>query len=416
MHLWSFLCFGLSDFVFQDQINQISNSYPCMNRRRSWNLWIFHSLFHLPYLFGPFLYQHSGTLTCSICLSCLLFAWSDVDWALSLEMISTALETTISWTWLSFSLSRARRKRVNHSVLEFPTHPAWSLGFSNQISPPPASRMLGGSPETFVIGSRCAPNVFSNSASTNASRPASLIYRLKCLQFLSRSAACRISIIRYQLEVPTESIVQEKWPCEESFVFFLLSLDQTSSAVFAKLLNGFFRELATMSQASQTVRATSAECICCNTNSTLSTQSVNIRRDFRDVLSWPLQQHLGLLNHSSTESVCLLRTPLKILLLTSEFLRPAKDFHIDETRECLSNVELSPDSWWHALLLSIEFNWQLGVSTWSLLLEGAWQLAQSYVTSLKKWLCSSNNQYTKVACRSTKNVAARRQRTTTDGK
>ena len=97
--------------------------------------------------------------------------------------------------------------------------------------------------------------------------------------------------------------------------------------------NGFFRELATMSFASSLVRAMSAVCICCSTNSRFLHSSVLVRvcrqeleinccrHDFRLLFSGPLQHHLRLLDHTSEECLRLLRPLLEILLSASEHLR-----------------------------------------------------------------------------------------------
>ena len=100
---------------------------------------------------------------------------------------------------------------------------------------------------------------------------------------------------------------------------------------FRHASNGFVRELATMSFASQLARAMIAVCSRCNTNSrfcTLLSSLVSVgrqeleidrcRRDFRWLLSGPLQHHLRLLDHTNKKCLRLLRP-----LLSS---RPANSF------------------------------------------------------------------------------------------
>ena len=62
------------------------------------------------------------------------------------------------------------------------------------------------------------------------------------------------------------------------------------------------------------------------------------RRDFRRLISRPLQRHLRLLDHTSEECLRLRRPLLKILLAAREFLRTTKAFHIDGTRSVLPNL------------------------------------------------------------------------------
>ena len=91
------------------------------------------------------------------------------------------------------------------------------------------------------------------------------------------------------------------------------------------------------------MRAISAACICCSTNSKFCTPRscfVEVGRNSRlmssvvisSLFSCPPQHHLGLLDHSSEECLRLLRTLLEILFLVSEFLRTTKAIHINETR------------------------------------------------------------------------------------
>ena len=157
--------------------------------------------------------------------------------AVSLKMVSTALETTVSKTRWSLSLSRARCKRIDRVN----THWIWVFSSSrftrlqitdspNQSLPPRASRFLGGSSwVSFASRVPQAPLPPDQRAWS---------HRLMFPSTFPRSATRRSRFVQYQLEKPTESTVQEKWSCAASFVFFRLSLDQTVSAVFAWLLTG----------------------------------------------------------------------------------------------------------------------------------------------------------------------------------
>ena len=77
------------------------------------------------------------------------------------------------------------------------------------------------------------------------------------------------------------------------------------------------------------------------------------RRDFRRVLSGPLQHHLRLLDQTSEECLHLLRPLLEILLTASELLRASEAFHIDETR-VFPKLELLRDCWLLALRLQVQ--------------------------------------------------------------
>ena len=119
--------------------------------------------------------------------------------------------------------------------------------------------------------------------------------------------------------------------------------------------NGFFHDLATVSFGSQLVRAMSAVCICCNTNSRFCTPQptfVSLGKNSRSIalvvvetvlFSCPLEHHLRLLDHTSEERLRLLLPLLKILLSARKFLRTTKAFHTDETRSDFSELILSRD-------------------------------------------------------------------------
>ena len=62
------------------------------------------------------------------------------------------------------------------------------------------------------------------------------------------------------------------------------------------------------------------------------------RRDFRRLLTGPLQHHFRLLDHSSEECLSLLRPLLKILFFAREFLRTTEALHINETRSVIPNL------------------------------------------------------------------------------
>ena len=109
--------------------------------------------------------------------------------------------------------------------------------------------------------------------------------------------------------------------------------------------NGFFRELATMSFASQLVSTTNAVCICCNKLPVLYS-SVHIgirrpeccRRDFRRLFSCHSNIISDSLITTSEDCIRLVRPELKILFLAREFLLTTKAFHIDETRSVFPNL------------------------------------------------------------------------------
>ena len=89
------------------------------------------------------------------------FAWCDVIRAIFLEMVSTALETTVELEDpCCFPVLNARELVAStsigsESVLELPMHSARNRELSNPTSPPRTSRFPGGRHQTFASDSSC---------------------------------------------------------------------------------------------------------------------------------------------------------------------------------------------------------------------------------------------------------------------
>ena len=281
---------------FQDQVNQFSRFCLLRTSGPSGTFWIFFWIFRLPcfaFLLSPALLDH------------------DLLW---LPFLPLPLRG-VAWTLQS--LSKQAPPPVNNHLVDSMIsmgsdcpRVAVPLDVESRIFKPNFA-------STYVTISRRASSNSSWVSSVSPVLQAPMTHDQQAWSHRptypassSRSETRRPLSVRSPLGVPEESTLGETIVCRR-FRFLPPVVGSYRFCSPRHASDGFFRELATMSFASQLTRAMSAVCICCNTSSRFCTSLstfVSLGRNSRSIAvvvisvacsAAPLQQHLRVHDHTS---------------------------------------------------------------------------------------------------------------------